>query len=1331
MDRSTWIQRGARRLLAAACFAIAATIVVAQDEVDVASRPARARDRGADIDSVKRELEELRRKVDDLERGSDAREPRRARDEKAKAVLPDDWTKALKWRSIGPAGMGGRITAITVYEADPSTYWVATASGGLLKTTNNGVTFEHQFDHEATVSIGDAAVAPSDKNIVWVGTGESNPRNSVSYGDGVYKSTDGGKTWTNMGLKKSFQIGRIVIHPKNPDVVYVGALGRLYGRNEERGLYKTVDGGKNWERILGFDDKAGVIDISMSPVDPETLIAALWDRARDGFDSFVGKPLPPEGHDAYDPSHKWGEHAGFYKTTDGGKNFKRLTVGLPSSRFGRSDIDWYAKNPNIVYAIIDCEKIGMGPAVSQSWLGLSLENGEAGVEVTSVTAQGPAEKAGLTAGDIVLEVGGRAVKDYTEVQAAIRAKGFGESIAFRIRRGESAGVDITAVVGRRPLASLATAGATQNAYVGITGEEVPEGLRVATVADDGPADKAGVKEGDVLRTLDGEPVSTTEQLTELVRLKRVGDVVALGIGRGSESVDLSATLTERPQQAQGRGGPGGGQGGGRGPSFMGSHFGAFARDQEGGGAQIARVAADRSAEIAGLVDGDVVKECDGAEVKDSQALTEILGRRFEGDTVTLKIEREKKTLEIAVKLTPPEGQGLRPFGFQYAGQMPNVQNEQGPAAHEYGGIYKSTDGGESWTRINSLNPRPMYFSQIRVDPSDDRYLYVLGVSLHRSTNGGKTFTADAGNRVHADHHALWIDPRDGRHIITGCDGGFYASWDRTRTWEHLNHLALGQFYHVAVDSKRPYRVYGGLQDNGSWGGPSRVLNGSGILNEDWISIGGGDGFVCRVDPFDPDIVYSESQNGAMSRRNLRTGESAGIAPRPKRGVRYRFNWNTPFILSNHNPGIFYAAGNHVFRSLKRGDELKQISPEITRTGRGTATALAESPLNADVLWVGSDDGALSLSKDGGTTWTSVVEKIGLPGPRWVATIEASRFAEGRCYVAFDAHRSDDDQPYAYVTEDFGETWKSLRANLPWGSTRCLREDLKNENLLYCGTEFAAFASLDRGETWTKINNNLPTVAVHEFALHPTAGEVVVATHGRSLWVLDVTALRQMTAEAVNAEATLYAPNTVVRWRSEPSRGTGGGFQRFVGEAPPRGASIVYSLGEKAAKATIKIVDYTGRTVRELEANVEPGLHVTNWDLSARAAVPAGRGPGAQGARESAAAETPRTDSAPTGRRRPGGGNFRRGERGADTQPTTQPTTRSARPPELPAGGFGGRGGGRGVPLGTYRVILEVDGRTIEKSLKIEGDPTLPPDIAALVGLEEEELDDGEEEEVDR
>jgi photosystem II stability/assembly factor-like uncharacterized protein len=1049
-----------------------------------------------------RQIADLEKQISDLHKKLD--ELRKAEATAAlPGTVPADWVKALTWRSIGPANMGGRITAISVYEADPTTYYVATASGGLLKTVNNGITFEHQFDREATVSIGDVCVAPSDPNIVWVGTGEANPRNSVSYGDGVYKSTDGGKTWRNMGLKKTFQIGRIVIHPKNPNIVYVGALGRLYGPNPERGLFKTTNGGETWEKVLYIDDRTGVIDMQMHPTDPETLLVAMWERRRDGFDSFLGEPIP-EGYDSYDPIMKWGPGAGIYKTTDGGKTFKQLTKGLPTVKFGRIGLDYYRKDPNIVFAIVDCEKIGMG----------------------------------------------------------------------------------TPPPGRT--------GETPPVYMGIIGESVEGGAKLTRVTEGGPAEKAGLQPDDIIQAVDDKPVPGYDQLITLVQARKVGEKLKLKVLRDRQTREIELTLEARPAGPGGFGGPG-------------------------------------------------------------------------GPTRT------------------------RPYHAYYGGQRENVQDQQGPDSFQSGGVYKSTDGGESWTRVNSVNPRPMYFSVIRVDPTDDKYVYVLGVSQYRSSDGGKTFRADVRG-IHADQHALWINPKDGRHMIVGTDGGFYLTHDRMANWDHFNHMALGQFYHVTVCTKRPYYVFGGLQDNGSWGGPSHGLRGSGPINEDWISVGGGDGFVCRVDPSDPDLVYFESQNGNMSRRNLRTGERASIRPRaPQGSPPYRFNWNTPFILSSHNSRIFYCAGNYVFRSLKQGDDLRVISPEITRTKRGSGTALAESPRNPDVLWVGTDDGALWVTRDGGQQWTNVADKVGLPGPRWVATIEPSRFAEGRAYVAFDAHRSDDDEPYVYVTEDYGQTWKSLRSNLPTGSTRVLREDVQNPDLLFVGTEVAVFVSLDRGSYWTKLNNNLPTVAVHELAIHPTAGEMVAATHGRSLWVLDVTPLRQMTPEVLKAKAHLYRPNTVVRWRQEPSKG--GTNRRFVGTNPPVGAQFYFSLAQKADKVSLKVLDSEGKTVRELQAPNGPGLHLVAWNLTRPPARQDGEPVGGAGQRG--------------GR----GGFGQRGGRGGAAQPPGP-------------GGVGQRGGrgfgqfGQPVSAGIYRVVLTVDGQEFSQTVRVEADPSVP---TMIITPEEDEV----------
>ena len=1022
-----------------------------------------------------------------------------AKKPQVEGTIPDEWIKTLKWRSLGPGSMGGRITAISVYEPDPTTYYVATASGGLLKTTNNGVTFAHQFDRESTVSIGDVCVAPSNRDIVWVGTGENNPRNSVSYGDGVYKSVDGGKTWKNMGLKKTFQIGKIVIHPKNPDIVYVGALGRLYGPNEERGLFKTSDGGKTWEKIFYVDDKTGVIDLAMSPADPDTLLVATWERRRDGFDSHPGTEMRgEEGYNLWDPIKKWGPGSGLYRTIDGGKNFKKLTTGLPTCNLGRIGLDYYRKDPRIIYAIVDSEKTGMGLPPPRVYLGVEGDTTPAGVQVTKIIPDSPAAKAGLAVGDLLKQVGKKEIKAFANLFQALEGTKADDKITVKLQRGDLK-VEATVQLKARPGGDGDPPGRLID-MLGFTGKDEKDGVVVEGILDDGAAVHL-LKPGDLIKSLDKKNVVGYLPMLELIRGRMPGEQITLEMVRGNETKEITLTLKD-------------------------------------------------------------------------MTLTNIFGQTR-----------------------------LRPNGAYFGGQAANA--EQGPDSFQYGGVYRSADGGETWTRVNSLNPRPMYFSQIRVDPGDDKLIYVLGVELHRSKDGGKTFDGEGGKGTHPDHHALWIDPKDGRRMILGGDGGVYATHDRMAHWDFMNHVAIGQFYHVAVDGRKNYRVYGGLQDNGTWSGPSRSLAGHGMLNEDWQMVNGGDGFQVQVDPTDPDQIYLETQDGGMSRFNLRTGARAGIRPKRESGQPgQRFNWNTPFILSSHNPKIYYVAGQFVYRSVKLGDDLKAISPEITRTKRGSATALAESPRNADVLWAGTDDGALWVTRDGGQQWTNVASKIPLPGPRWVASIEASRFAEGRAYVALDGHRSDDDEPYVFMTDDFGQSWKSLRGNLPWGSTRVLREDLKNKDVLYLGTEFAAWVSINRGSSWTRINSNLPTVALHEIAQHPTMGEMVAATHGRSLWALEQAPLRQMTPDIVKAKAHLFEPNVAVRFRAEPPRlSPWSGSRRFQGDNPPSGAPIYYSLNGKVDKVTLKVVDFAGKTINDLETKSNPGLHRVDWNYRAANAPP--------------------------------------------------------------------------------------------------------------------------------
>lgn len=1249
-------------------------------------------DKQKQIEAIQKQIADLQKQLADAQKPT----PTPAAPAVPEGTLPDAVSKHFTWRNIGPANMGGRVTALAVVESDPSTYYVGTGAGGLLKTKNNGTTFEVLFSNQSTVAIGDVAVSPSNPDVVWVGTGEANPRNSVSYGDGVYKSTDAGKTFTKMGLEKTYQTGKILVHPTNPEIVYVGALGRLWGESEDRGLYKTIDGGKTWAKVLYVDNKTGVIDARLDPQNPDTLIVAMWERKRDEFDGFFGEPPVP---DAYGPVVTHGAGGGLFKSTDAGKTWKKLTddtlkTGLPTVKLGRIGLDYSRKTKGLIYAIIDTEKGGTGEP-SVVYLGITPADTPAGAEapkgakIGDVTEGGPAEKGGLKAGDLITKVDAVTVERYDDFVDYFVQKQPGAVIQVTVKRKDKDEV-LSVTLGKRDAPTTTTpagpGGRGARTLPPITGVQFGTGpkLTIDAVTKGGPAEKAGVKVGDEVTAFDGKSVKDAKDYAVQITGKKAGDVVELTLRRATETLTVKITLAPNPRSPAAQVTPGGGTT----PATL--PLPGFAPALAQGPVTVATVLKDGPADKAGVKVGDVVTKVNGVEVGSIRSFLGALrvgpnaeDARKAGAKVKLTVKSGDKETELDLELVdvpfalpggPARGvTANRPYGLGLGGQQANVQFRQGKDGHQTGGVFVSKDNGDTWARINSLNARPMYFSVVRVDPSDDNTVYALGDApvLWRSTNAGKRFEPVSTARgVHADAHALWIDPANAKHLVIGCDGGFYVSYDKGNAWEHLNTLALGQFYHVAVDNRRPYRVYGGLQDNGSWGGPSHSLRSYGPVNEDWVYVSGGDGFVCRVDPTDPDLVYAESQGGMMNRRNFRTGESAFIRPRAGQGDEpLRFNWNTPFILSNHNPSIFYCGAQYVFRSVKKGDSLKQISPDLTRSKKGSMTAINESPRTPDVLWAGTDDGNLWVSKDGGAKWDNVsanLVKAGVPGPRWVATIEPSRDKDGRCYVVLDGHRSDDDKPYVMATEDFGATFTSLNANLPAVcTTRVLREDITTPDTLYLGTEFGAWVSINRGASWAKLGGNLPTVPVHEFAQPTVAADLVAATHGRSVWVADISTLRQLKPDTLKEPVKLFAPAPAVRWKL----GAGGESpysttdRRFVGTNPAAGATLEYHLGKPAKKVALKVVDVAGKTVRTFDnPPATAGLHRVQWNLS----------------------------SAP-----PQGGSFRRAA---------------------------------SVQAAVYKVVLTVDEQEFTSSLAVEIDPNAPKDLVTLERFEDAEREYREEQE---
>ncbi len=958
---------------------------------------------------------------------------------------------ALHFRQIGPASMSGRISDLAVYEADPAIFYVGTAHGGVWKTTNAGTTFEAEFQDQGLISIGDVTVSQSNPDLVWVGTGESNNRQSTSWGDGVYKSADGGKTWANMGLRSSRHVNRIVIDPRDNDVVLVAATGSLWGPGGERGVFKTTDAGKTWKQVLKVDDDTGANDLVMDPASSKVLYASTYQRRRSACCMNGGGP-----------------GSGLWKSTDAGETWTRMKGnGLPDGPLGRIAIDVYRKRPNILYATIE------GPAPA------------AGARGGAGTAGGPPS----------------------------------------------------------PAATAGQAG----------GEEVMGG-----------------------------------------------------------------------QAAQAAGGRGG----------------------------------------AGVV---------------NQAPT---------------------------------------------------------------GLYRSDDSGASWRKVSNANPRPMYFSQVRIDPNDPEVVYLGGVDLNQTLDGGKTINTAAASHTHSDHHAFWIDPANSRHLMTGNDGGLAVSFDMSRTWVFFPNLPVGLFYHVSVDMATPFNVCGGMQDNYDWCGPSQVRGVAGIANHNWTTIQGGDGFVALQDPTDYRVVYTESQDGNMTRYDRVTGESMSIRPQAAPGEPpLRWQWDTPLTMSPHDPKVIYAPANKVFRSADRGLTFTAISPDLTGNAsrddivtmgvKGSAvqisrndgiaawptiTTFAESPKRAGLLYAGTDDGHLQVTRDG-KTWTDVIGKVpGLPKDIYVSRVVPSRFDEGTVYVTFDGHRQDDFATYIFASGDFGQTWRAVNANLTTEIARTLTEDTRNPDVLYLGTETGLFVSTDRAKSWVRVKANLPTVRIDEITLHPRDNAMILATHGRSIWILDQISPFQEHAAAQAAEAKLYTPPPTVMYRRPASDRNYEfwGDQTFFGENPPPAAVIAWQLRKTVGEVKLAIADSTGRQVREisgpvLAASNKAGYQAACWDLRVQPLPPppaatAGRGRGAAGAQAGGAV---------------GQGGGARG--GAATSPFGAGCAAGGGRGGG-GGGFGGAGGGNPGPFvlpGTYTVSLVVDGKTVEtKPLKVVADPDV-----ALTAIERKKLFD--------
>ena len=845
--------------------------------------------------------------------------------------------KDMHWRNVGPANMGGRICDIDAFEDDFRIVLVGSASGGVFKSIDAGTTWTPIFDKYGAASIGDVTFFQGNADIIWVGTGERNPRNSIAWGDGVYKSTDGGETFTNMGLKDTHSIGRIITHPTDPDIVYVAAAGHLWGYTGDRGLYKSTNGGRTWQKLtegLPDDGKNGAIELVMHPEDPDTLWVGFWERIRRPYRFDSGGP-----------------NGGIFKTTDGGATWTKMTEGLPDGDTGKIGLAVARSNPDVLMAMVEAER------------------------------------------------------------------------------------------------------------------------------------------------------------TE----------------------DLSTPGT---------------------------------------------------------------------------------------------------------------------------------------------GIYRSEDGGVSWEYVNSFNNRPFYYSHVYINPFDDQLCYFLTSSFRQSRDGGRTLE-NAGRGLHPDNHAMWLDPHDPDRYYVGNDGAANLTHDHGENFIIFDNMCICQYYAVGADMRDPYYIWGGLQDNGTWGGPSNTRENYN-LTDFWFTATGGDGFHAQIDPTDWRILYCESQGGSIRRINIETKESASIRPsrnnitnyadyfpeaeepaqQPgQRGGRgssnFRFNWSSPIVMSPHNSNTILFGGNHLFMSVDRGDHWQIISPDLstndpvktdrdtgglTRDATGAETyctiiTIAQSPINPDIIWTGTDDGNVHVTQNGGKDWTFVRDNFpGVPEFLWCSRVEASHFDLGTCYVTFDGHRSDNFKPWVFKTTDFGETWENIGFDIPYGQCcYVIKEDLKNPNLLFLGTEFACFYTIDGGESWTKMNLNLPTVAVHDLLIHPRDNDLIAATHGRGFWILDdITALQQATPDVLDSDAFLFDNRVATNWL-RIGRGGSRGHYYFKGENAPRGAFLNYFINEGVdGPVEFVINDITGNTRTITIEYPTPGINKLNWDMrfdppGGPQAAPAPRGQRGQTGQRGAAA----------------------------------------------------------------------------------------------------------------
>ncbi|WP_350289428.1 glycosyl hydrolase [uncultured Croceitalea sp.] len=855
--------------------------------------------------------------------------------------------KNIPLQNIGPSVMSGRVVDLEVNPDNPTEFYVAYASGGLWHTTSNGISFEPILDNSRTQNIGEIAIDWKNQ-IIWVGTGENNSSRSSYAGIGILKSTDKGKSWENMGLKDSHHIGRIILNPNNSNEVVVGVTGHLYSKNQERGVYKTTDGGKSWNKTLFINDETGIIDIACSPTNFNIQYAAAWQKDRKAW-NFTGN----------------GTGSAIYKSTDGGTTWK-----------------------------------------------------------LSSTVQ-----SGFPTGDGVGRIG-LAVFDDDTVYAVH------DSQYRRVAKEK-----------------------TKNA----SDELEKKDFKTMTK--------------DALLALDNKKLNTylkTNGFQEKYRAENVKNMVKDG---AVKPADLAKYLENAN---------------------------------------------------AALFDTPVI----GAEV------------------------------------------------------------------------YRSDDAGKTWEKRNEdyiddlFYSYGYYFAQVRVDPSNKDRIYLAGVPLIMSNDGGNTYSSIGKENVHADHHALWINPNRPGHLINGNDGGVNITYDDGETWMKNNSPTVGQFYAINVDNEKPYNVYGGLQDNGVWKGAHNNEENNRWQQSGqnpWKMIMGGDGMQVQIDNRNSNIVYTGFQFGNYYRLDLENEKQKRIQPKHELGeAPYRFNWQTPILLSSHNQDILYLGGNKLHRSLNQGDDWEAISGDLTQGEKagnvayGTLTTISESSFKFGLLYTGSDDGLVQVSKNAGGSWENVSSSF--PKNLWVSEVAASKHKKERVYATLNGYRFDDFTAYVYMSNDYGKTWKNISNNIPTSPVNALVEDPENENLLFVGTDNGLYVSFDQGGSWELFQNGMPNVAVHDLVIQPEAKHLLIGTHGRSIYKADISKLQKMNSGIMAEDLYVFGVDTI-----KHSKRWGNSWSSWGKPQTPGLDVTFYCSKPGTCSATVKTLD--GIEVSATDIDAAKGLNILSYDVA--------------------------------------------------------------------------------------------------------------------------------------